>query len=442
MGKPQGERSAGREPGKEYRKPEEKRGAVKKIGKEDKEPEGKRVMAKSQRKEEDKEPREESGKAKISGRRARVTLKKGDRANNPGRAGSMREEKGDATKRAPGIGSRPEREPDTRRRLERRDNRPERKDNRPERETGTGKREIRRESRPGREPGARKRVGRRDGRPEREPDTRRRLERRDGRPGRELLPRKRPVRRGGEPEGEGDAIRLNRYIALSGICSRRDADALIASGNITVNGKVVREMGIRVSGSDDIRYKGKRLRKEKRVYLLLNKPKGFVTTTDDPHAERTVMDLIKGACSERVFPVGRLDKSTTGVLLLTNDGELTARLTHPRYKKKKIYHVWLDREMTKNDLISLTTGVDLEDGNVAADAAAFVEEGDRKQIGIEIHSGQNRVIRRMIEAMGYSVEKLDRVYFAGLTKRKVQRGKWRLLTDKEVIMLKRGRRER
>jgi 23S rRNA pseudouridine2605 synthase len=241
-----------------------------------------------------------------------------------------------------------------------------------------------------------------------------------------------------EKPAETAAMRLNRFIALSGVCSRRDADQLISRGEITVNGKVVTELGTRVTRDDDIRYKGKRLKSEAPVYVLLNKPKGYVTTVEDPHADRTVIDLVKGACSERIYPVGRLDKATTGVLLLTNDGELAGRLTHPRYVKKKIYHVWLDRDVTKNDLARLADGVELDGEKVIADAVAYVSLEDKTQVGIELHSGQNRVVRRMFEALGYDVRKLDRVYFAGLTKKNLPRGKWRLLTDKEIIMLKRG----
>jgi 23S rRNA pseudouridine2605 synthase len=246
-------------------------------------------------------------------------------------------------------------------------------------------------------------------------------------------PGKRSVKTAPEP-----AIRLNRFIALSGVCSRRDADQLILRGEITVNGKVVKEMGTKVSADDDIRYKNKRLKAESPVYVLLNKPKGYVTTVEDPHADKTVLDLVKDACTERIYPVGRLDKATTGVLLLTNDGDLAGKLTHPRYQKKKIYHVWLDRDVTKNDIARLADGVELDGEKVTADAVAYVSVDDKTQIGIELHSGQNRVVRRMFEALGYDVRKLDRVYFAGLTKKSLPRGRWRLLTEKEIIMLKRG----
>lgn len=235
-----------------------------------------------------------------------------------------------------------------------------------------------------------------------------------------------------------EIIRLNRFIAHSGVCSRREADELIRSGMITVNGKRVTDLGTKVSAGDDIRYKNRRLSAEKKVYILLNKPRGYVTTVEDPHADQTVIDLIGDACTERVYPVGRLDKETTGVLLLTNDGDLTGKLTHPKYKRKKIYHVFLDKPVTRNDLTLLTEGVEIDDELVTADAVSYADPEDRTQIGIEIHSGQNRVVRRMFEKLGYRVKKLDRVYFAGLTKKNLQRGKWRFLSDKEISMLKRG----
>ena len=234
------------------------------------------------------------------------------------------------------------------------------------------------------------------------------------------------------------AIRLNRFIANSGVCSRRDADEHIRKGDITVNGRLVTDLGTKVNYNDDVRFKNKRLSVEKKVYIVMNKPKDYVTTVEDPHADKTVLDLIGDRCSERVYPVGRLDKATTGVLLLTNDGELTGRLTHPKYKRKKIYHVFLDRDVVRNDLFRLTDGIDLDGTVVAADAVAYADEEDKSQIGIELHSGQNRVIRRMFESLGYKVKKLDRVYFAGLTKKNLPRGKWRFLTEKEISMLKRG----
>jgi 23S rRNA pseudouridine2605 synthase len=248
-------------------------------------------------------------------------------------------------------------------------------------------------------------------------------------------PRKRGSR--GVPEVITE-IRLNRFIANSGLCSRRDADEHIKNGLITVNGQLVTDLGTKVTYDDDVRFKNKRLSSEKKVYILLNKPKDYVTTVEDPHAEHTVLELISEGCPERVYPVGRLDKATTGVLLLTNDGDLTGKLTHPKYKRKKIYHVFLDQPVTKNDLFKLTEGIELDGEIVAADAVSYADAEDKTQIGIELHSGQNRVIRRMFELLGYKVKKLDRVYFAGLTKKNLKRGKWRFLTDKEVSMLKRG----
>lgn len=237
---------------------------------------------------------------------------------------------------------------------------------------------------------------------------------------------------------EPEMIRLNRFIATSGVCSRREADEIIQEGLIFVNGKRITDLGTKVKVSDTITYKGKRLYFEKKVYIVMNKPKGYVTTVEDPHAEHTVLDLIGDECKERVYPVGRLDKETTGVLLLTNDGDLTGKLTHPKYNRKKIYHVFLDRPVEKNDLFRLTEGMDLEGEKVLADAVSYADPSDKTQIGIELHSGQNRVIRRLFEALGYRVRKLDRVYFAGLTKKNVQRGKWRYLNEKEISMLKRG----
>ncbi len=237
---------------------------------------------------------------------------------------------------------------------------------------------------------------------------------------------------------EPELIRLNRFIANSGLCSRREADEIIHKGHISVNGKKITDLGTKVSRKDDVRYKGKKLTAEKKVYILMNKPKGYVTTVEDPHAEFTVLDLLGDSCPERVYPVGRLDKSTTGVLLLTNDGDLTGKLTHPKYNRKKIYHVFLDKPVQRNDLFRLTEGIELDVELVIADAVSYADPDDRSQIGIELHSGQNRVVRRMFESLGYKVKKLDRVYFAGLTKKNLQRGKWRFLTLKEINMIKRG----
>jgi 23S rRNA pseudouridine2605 synthase len=233
-------------------------------------------------------------------------------------------------------------------------------------------------------------------------------------------------------------LRLNRFIANSGVCSRRDADEHIKNGLITVNGKTVTDMGIKVSYDDDVRFRNKLLSAEKKVYILMNKPKDYVTTVEDPHADKTVLDLLGDDFKQRVYPVGRLDKATTGVLLLTNDGDLTGKLTHPKYNRRKIYHVFLDRPVAKNDLFRFTEGIDLDGELIVADAVSYADAEDRSQIGIELHSGQNRVVRRMFETLGYKVKKLDRVYFAGLTKKNLPRGKWRFLNEKEINMLKRG----
>ncbi len=243
-------------------------------------------------------------------------------------------------------------------------------------------------------------------------------------------------KRTGSPKSDPELVRLNKYIAAAGICSRREADELIKAGLVSVNGKVVTEMGIKVGPGDDVRYNGERLKNERKVYLVLNKPKDYVTTVDDPHAAKTVMELIHGACSERVYPVGRLDRGTTGILLFTNDGDLTKRLTHPSFNKKKIYHVFLNKNVTHEDLKKLGEGVELDDGVVMADAIAYANPESKREVGIEIHSGKNRVIRRMFEQLDYKVTKLDRVYFAGLTKKSLPRGKWRFLSEKEVKMLK------
>ncbi len=239
------------------------------------------------------------------------------------------------------------------------------------------------------------------------------------------------------PKMEMDgSMRLNRYIANAGVCSRREADEFIETGLITVNGKIVTELGKRVSDSDVVKFDGRVLNPQKKVYVLLNKPKNFVTTTDDPHAERTVMELVKNACTERIYPVGRLDRNTTGVLLFTNDGDLSKRLTHPSYNHKKIYHVSLDKPVLKDHLLEISNGIELEDGFIASDAISYVAQGDKTEVGIEIHSGRNRIVRRIFEYFGYHVKRLDRVYFAGLTKKNLPRGKWRMLDKKEVAFLK------
>jgi 23S rRNA pseudouridine2605 synthase len=249
--------------------------------------------------------------------------------------------------------------------------------------------------------------------------------------------RRRNVKQASKPAAE-EPVRLNKYIANSGVCARREADELIKNGYITVNGIKVTEMGHKVKLSDTIEYKGKRLVPGKKVYILLNKPKGYVTTVKDPHADVTVLDLVKDATTERIYPVGRLDKSTTGVLLLTNDGDLAGKLTHPSYGARKVYHIFTDKEVTRHDMEVIVSGVTLDDETVSADAISYPEPEDHTQVGLEIHSGQNRVVRRIFEKFGYRVRKLDRVSFAGLTKKNLQRGHWRHLTDKEVSMLKRG----
>lgn len=236
-------------------------------------------------------------------------------------------------------------------------------------------------------------------------------------------------------------IRLNKYISNSGLCSRREADSLIEKGLITVNGEVVKELGVKVKLTDEIRFKEKHLDPEKKVYILLNKPKDYITTVDDPNATRTVMELIEGACDQRVYPVGRLDRNSTGLLLFTNDGEMTKRLTHPSFMKKKVYEVGLDKKVTLEDMETIRNGLDIEGETIKADAIEYVDNDDFSKIGIEIHSGQNRIVRKIFEKLGYRVYKLDRVYFAGLTKKNLPRGKWRFLTQKEVNTLRMNRFE-
>ena len=231
-------------------------------------------------------------------------------------------------------------------------------------------------------------------------------------------------------------IRLNKFMANAGICSRREADELIQKGLIKVNGEVVNELGVKITPHDTVEYNGKDVSSERKVYILLNKPKDCVTTSDDPNGRKTVMDYVKGACEERIYPVGRLDRNTTGVLLLTNDGDLASKLTHPKYIKKKIYQVWTDKPIKEEDMQHIADGVELDDGPIHADAVSYVSPTDRKQAGIEIHSGRNRVVRRIFESLGYHVVKLDRVYFAGLTKKNLSRGRWRYLTQEEVNFLK------
>lgn len=235
-----------------------------------------------------------------------------------------------------------------------------------------------------------------------------------------------------------EPIRLNKFLANAGICSRREADEFITAGVVSVNGVVVTELGTKVKRTDEIKFHDQPVNIERKVYVLLNKPKDCVTTSDDPQERKTVMDFVKGACKERIYPVGRLDRNTTGVLLLTNDGDLASKLTHPKYLKKKIYHVYCDKNVTKADLDQIVSGITLDDGEIHADAVSYASETDKSQVGIEIHSGKNRIVRRIFEALGYRVIKLDRVYFAGLTKKGLRRGDWRYLTEQEVNMLRMG----
>ena len=235
-----------------------------------------------------------------------------------------------------------------------------------------------------------------------------------------------------------EPIRLNKYLANAGICSRREADEYIQAGVITVNGEVVTELGTKVLRTDEVKFHDQPVNIEKKVYVLLNKPKDYVTTSDDPQQRKTVMDLVKNACRERIYPVGRLDRNTTGVLLLTNDGDMASKLTHPKFLKKKIYHVYLDKNVTAHDIQQIRDGIQLEDGEIQADACEYADEKDKKQVGIEIHSGKNRIVRRIFESLGYRVTKLDRVQFAGLTKKNLRRGDWRYLTEEEVDRLRMG----
>jgi len=249
---------------------------------------------------------------------------------------------------------------------------------------------------------------------------------------------RKPLKYNDEHFDLNEPIRLNKFLSNSGVCSRREADDFIRAGLVKVNGETVTELGSKVKRSDAITFHNEPVKLEHKVYVLLNKPKNCVTTADDPHERLTVMDLVKSACQERIVPVGRLDRNTTGVLLLTNDGDLASKLTHPKFLKKKIYHVWLDKEVSVADMQKLAEGVELEDGEIHADAVSYVFDEDKTQVGIEIHSGRNRVVRRMLEALGYHVIKLDRVYFAGLTKKNLKRGQWRYLNEKEVSMLRMG----
>ena len=235
-----------------------------------------------------------------------------------------------------------------------------------------------------------------------------------------------------------EPLRLNKFLANAGICSRREADEFIQAGVVSVNGEVVTELGTKIKRTDEIKFHDQPVTLEKKVYVLLNKPKDCVTTSDDPQQRKTVMDLVKNVCPERIYPVGRLDRNTTGVLLLTNDGDLASKLTHPKFLKKKVYHVFLDKNVTAHDMQQIAQGIELDDGEIHADAIEYASDTDKSQVGIEIHSGKNRIVRRIFEHLGYRVVKLDRVQFAGLTKKNLRRGDWRFLTEKEVEMLRMG----
>jgi len=240
------------------------------------------------------------------------------------------------------------------------------------------------------------------------------------------------------PASQKNEVRLNKYMANSGLCSRREADKLILTGSVTVNGRKVTELGTKITPGDEVKFKGRKLIPEKNVYILMNKPKDVITSTEDPQGRKTVFSIIRSKPDERIYPVGRLDRMTTGVLLLTNDGDLTKKLTHPKYQKKKIYQVSLNKNLNRKDMEKIAEGITLDDGLIQSDSISYVDPDDKREIGIEIHSGRNRIIRRIFESLDYRVEKLDRVYFAGLTKKGLTRGKWRYLTDKEISVLKRG----
>ena len=235
-----------------------------------------------------------------------------------------------------------------------------------------------------------------------------------------------------------EPIRLNKFLANAGVCSRREADEFITAGVVSVNGVVVTELGTKIKRADEVKFHDQTVSIERKIYILLNKPKDTVTTSDDPQARRTVMDLVKGACDERIYPVGRLDRNTTGVLLLTNDGDLASKLTHPKFLKKKIYHVHTDKNVTKADMDQSAAGIQLDDGEIHADAISYTDDVRRDEVGIEIHSGKNRIVRRIFESLGYKVVKLDRVFFAGLTKKGLRRGEWRYLSEQEVNYLRMG----
>ena len=262
--------------------------------------------------------------------------------------------------------------------------------------------------------------------------------RKNQKPGMKFTPRPRQIDYVIDDVNPDEQIRLNKYMANSGLCSRREADEKIAAGLVTVNDVVVTELGTKINRDDVVKCEDKVITPERKCYVLLNKPKDCVTTSDDPNGRLTVLDVVKGACRERIYPVGRLDRNTTGVLLLTNDGELASKLTHPKFVKKKIYHVWTDKDISEEDMQRIADGIELEDGEIHADAISYANDTDRNQAGIEIHSGRNRIVRRIFEHLGYRVTKLDRVYFAGLTKKNLPRGRWRYLTQEEVNFLRMG----
>jgi 23S rRNA pseudouridine2605 synthase len=324
-------------------------------------------------------------------------------------------------------------------------------DNRPKRGAEGGERGERKQF--GAKPGARGSFGKPGGRPERtfagKGEGYKKSEGYKG--GRKPMGKGEGYKGKGKPAGERSypkynpnkvtgEIRLNRFVAQSGLCSRREADEFIAAGLVSVNGVIVTELGTKVLPTDVVKFNDERLQGEKNVYLVLNKPKGYVTTLEDDHAEKTVMELVEGACKERIYPVGRLDKNSLGLLLFTNDGDITRQLTHPSLRKKKIYEVTLDKPLTRADFEQLAEGITLEDGDIFFDEISYIKD-DKKSVGVEIHSGRNRIVRRMFEHLGYKVTKLDRVYYAGLTKKNLKRGAWRFLTSDEVARLKAGRYE-
>ena len=333
------------------------------------------------------------------------------------------------------------------RRPQDRDENAERRDNRYQNRDRNDRREEGRRERGSREEGGRGEGYRGDRRDRREGDDRR--DRYSDRPARKVFTRradgdgapksvyskKKQIEYRKKNEGQETELRLNRYIAKGGVCSRRDADVLIAAGRVKVNGEVVQQVGVKVKRTDRVEVDDQVITPERKVYLVLNKPKDYVTTVEDPLERRTVMTLIEGACKERVYPIGRLDRQTTGVLLFTNDGDLAKKLTHPKYNQKKIYHVFLDKVVQTGDLEAIRKGIELEDGFIQADDVRVAED-DRTQVGIEIHSGRNRIVRRIFEHLGYQILRLDRVFFAGITKKNLPRGHWRFLTEDEVNILK------